>query len=140
MSELSDALWEDYQAFCERDLSSFAVEYLFIDAVYEGLHSWVCSQGISCAWGICHDGRKVLLHLALGSRESYDNCLAFLQDMVQRGLRTPVLVTTDGAPALIRAVTEVWSKSLRQRCLAHKMRSFNIQATGFAGRVQAKLF
>jgi len=34
-----------------------------------------------------------------------------------------VLVTTDGAPGLIRAVTEVWGRSLRQRCLAHKMRN-----------------
>jgi transposase-like protein len=123
VSELSETLWEDYQAFCERDLSSFAVEYVFIDAVYEGLRQWGCSQGLLCAWAICRDGRKVMLHLALGSRESYDNCLAFLRDMVRRGLRTPVLVATDGAPGLISAVEQVWGKSLRQRCLAHKMRN-----------------
>jgi putative transposase len=123
VSELSETLWEDYQAFCERDLSSFAVEYLFIDAVYEGLRQWGCSQGLLCAWAICRDGRKVMLHLALGSRESYENCLAFIRDMVRRGLRTPLLVNTDGAPGLIRAVEEVWGKSLRQRCLAHKTRN-----------------
>jgi transposase-like protein len=76
-----------------------------------------------CAWAICQDGRKVIVHLALGSRESYDNCLGFLRDMVRRGLRTPVLVATDGAPGLISAVEQVWGKSLRQRCLAHKMRN-----------------
>jgi transposase-like protein len=123
VSALSDCLWEEYQAFCERDLSGFEVEYLFIDAVYEGLRSWGCSQGILCAWGICRDGRKVLLHLALGSRESYENCLEFIRDGVGRGLPTPIMVTTDGAPGLIRAVKEVWGKSLRQRCLAHKMRN-----------------
>jgi transposase-like protein len=123
VSELTDILWEDYEAFCQRDLSVFEVEYLFIDAVYEGLRSWGCSQGILCAWSICRDGRKILLHLALGSRESHENCLEFIRDMVRRGLPPPVLVTTDGAPGLIRAVTEVWSKSLRQRCLAHKMRN-----------------
>ena len=123
VSELSDTLWEDYQAFCERDLSAFEVEYLFIDAVYEGLRSWGCSQGLLCAWGICREGRKVLLHLALGSRESYENCLEFIRDMMRRGLPTPVMLTTDGAPGLIRAVKEVWGKSLRQRCLAHKMRN-----------------
>jgi transposase-like protein len=123
VSELSESLWEDYEAFCQRDLSSFEVEYLFIDAVYEGLRQWGCSQGILCAWGICTDGSKVLLHLALGSRESYQNCLDFIRDMVRRGLQAPVLVTTDGAPGLIRAVSEVWGRSLRQRCLAHKMRN-----------------
>ena len=124
VSQLSETLWEDYEAFCERDLSQFEVEYLFIDAIYEGLRAWGCSQGILCAWAICRDGSKVLLHLAMGSRESYENCLEFLRDMVRRGLRTPVLVTTDGAPGLIRATAEVWGKSLRQRCLAHKMRKY----------------
>ncbi len=123
VSELSETLWEDYQAFCERDLSPFEVEYLFIDAVYEGLRQWGCRQGLLCAWAICRDGRKVMLHLALGSRESYENYLAFIRDMVRRGLRTPLLVTTDGAPGLISAVERVWGKSLRQRCLAHKMRN-----------------
>ena len=123
VSELTEVLWEEYQAFCERDLSGFEVEYLFIDAVYEGLRSWGGHQGILCAWGVCRDGRRVLLHLALGSRESYEECLEFIRDMVRRGLNPPVLVTTDGAPGLIKAVTEVWGKSLRQRCLAHKMRN-----------------
>ena len=123
VSELTDTLWEDYQTFCERDLSTLDVEYLFIDAVYEGLRAWGGHQGILCAWAICRNGRKVMVHLALGSRESYDICLDFLRDMVARGLRTPVLITTDGAPGLIRAVGEMWPKSLRQRCLAHKSRN-----------------
>jgi hypothetical protein len=100
VSELSETLWEDYEAFCERDLSSFAVEYLFIDAVNEGLRQRDCSQALGCAWAICQDGRKVMLHLELGGRESYDTCLSFIRDMVRRGLRTPLLVTSDGAPGL----------------------------------------
>ncbi len=47
----------------------------------------------------------------------------FIRDMVKRGLNTPVLITTDGAPGLIRAVDETWSKSLRQRCLTHKVQN-----------------
>jgi len=123
VSELTDTLWEDYQAFCERDLSMLEVEYLFIDAVYEGLRAWGGHQGILCAWAICRNGRKVMVHLALGSRESYEICLDFMRDMVRRGLRTPLLITTDGAPGLIRAVGEMWPKSVRQRCLAHKTRN-----------------
>jgi transposase-like protein len=124
VSELTDSLWEDYQAFCQRDLSGFEVEYLFLDAVYESLRQQAgFKEAILVAWGICRDGRKVLLHMALGNKESLPAWRAFLRDMVGRGLRTPTLVTTDGAPALIAAVKEIWPRSLRQRCLAHKLRN-----------------
>jgi hypothetical protein len=32
------------------------VEYVFIDAVYEGLRQWGCGQGLLCAWAICRVG------------------------------------------------------------------------------------
>jgi putative transposase len=124
VSELSSVLWEEYEAFAKRDLSGFEAEYVFLDAVYESLREQGGGkEGILCAWAICADGRKVMLHLALGNKESYANWLEFLRDLVKRGLRTPVHVTTDGAPGLIRAVSEVFPKSLRQRCLAHKTRN-----------------
>jgi transposase-like protein len=124
VSQVTEVLWADYQAFAERDLSVFELEYLFLDAVYESLREQAgLKEGILAAWGICSDGRKVLLHLTLGNKESYANWLDFLRDMVRRGLRAPVQVTTDGAPGLIRAVEEVFPKSLRQRCLAHKSRN-----------------
>jgi len=124
VSELSDSLWEDYQAFAQRDLSGFAIAYLFLDAVFESLRQQGGGkEGLLCAWAICANGRKVLLHLALGNQESYENWLGFLRNMLKRGLRTPVLITSDGAPGLIRAVEEVFAHSLRQRCLAHKVRN-----------------
>ena len=124
VSQITEVLWAEYEAFAERDLSGFDVEYLFLDAVYESLRQQGGGkEGILCAWAICADGRKVMLHLALGNRESYSNWLEFLRDMVRPGLQLPVLVTTDGAPGLIRAVEEVFPTSLRQRCLAHKTRN-----------------
>ena len=33
VSEITDSLWGDYQHFCQRDLSEFEVEYLFVDAI-----------------------------------------------------------------------------------------------------------
>jgi putative transposase len=124
VSQITEVLWDEYEAFAERDLSDFAVEYLFLDAVYESLRQQGGGkEGILSAWAICGDGRKVMLHLALGNKESYPNWLEFLWDLVRRGLQTPVLVTTDGAPGLIRAVGEVFPNSLRQRCLAHKTRN-----------------
>jgi len=124
VSQLTEVLWADYEAFANRDLSGFELEYLFLDAVYESLREQGgLKEGLLAAWGICTDGRKVLLHLALGNKESYASWLDFLRDMVKRGLQTPVLTTTDGAPGLLRAVEEVFPRSLRQRCLAHKMRN-----------------
>ena len=124
VSQITEVLWDEYEAFAERDLSGFEVEYLFLDAVYESLRQQGGGkEGLMCAWAICADGRKVMLHLALGNKESYANWLEFLRDMVRRGLQTPVLVTTDGAPGLMRAVEEIFPNSLRQRCLAHKTRN-----------------
>ena len=124
VSQITEVLWDEYEAFAERDLSGFEVEYLFLDAVYESLRQQGGGkEGILSAWAICADGRKVMLHLALGNKESYANWLEFLRDMVRRGLQTPVQVTTDGSPGLMRAVEEVFPNSLRQRCLAHKTRN-----------------
>jgi putative transposase len=124
VSELTDSLWEDYQAFCQRDLSGFEVEYVFLDAVYESLRELAgLKEGILVAWGICRDGRKVLLHMGLGNKESLDAWRDFIRDMVRRGLRVPTLVTSDGAPGLMAAIEEIWPYSLRQRCLVHKKRN-----------------
>jgi transposase-like protein len=124
VSQITEVLWDEYEAFAERDLSGFEVEYLFLDAVYESLRQQGGGkEGVMCAWAICADGRKAMLHLALGNKESYANWLEFLRDMVRRGLQAPVQTTTDGAPGVIRAVEEVFPNSLRQRCLAHKTRN-----------------
>jgi transposase-like protein len=124
VSELTDSLWEDYQAFCQRDLSGFEVEYVFLDAVYESLRLQAgMKEALLVGWAICRDGRKVLLHLALGNKESLPAWREFIYDLVRRGLRVPTLVTTDGSPAVVAAVEQVWPRSLRQRCLAHKKRN-----------------
>lgn len=124
VSEITDRLWEDYQAFCQRDLSGFEVIYLFVDAVYESLREQGGpKEAVLCAWGICENGRRVLLHLALGNKESHADWLEFLRDMVRRGLPVPLTMTSDGAPGLLRALEEVFPKSLRIRCWMHKMRN-----------------
>ncbi len=124
VSELTERLWEDDEAFTKRDLSGFAVEYLFLDAIYESLRlQGGPAEALLCAWAILADGRKVLLHLTLGNTGSDEAWLAMLRDLVRRGLRTPVSVTSDGAPGLVRAVEAVWPKSLRLRRWVHKMRN-----------------
>lgn len=124
VSEITDRLWEDYQAFCQRDLSGFEVIYLFVDAIYESLREQGGpKEAVLCAWGICENGRRVLLHLALGNKESHADWLDFLRDMVARGLPVPLTMTSDGAPGLLRALQEAFPRSLRIRCWMHKMRN-----------------
>jgi transposase-like protein len=65
----------------------------------------------------------VLLGRAPGTKEDTANCCDLLREMKARNLADPLLVATDGAPGLIRAVEEVFPRSFRQRCLAHKNRN-----------------
>lgn len=124
VSQITDSLWEDYQTFCQRDLSDFAVEYLFLDAVYESLRRvGNVKEALLCAWAICRDGRKVLLHLGLGNKESSSAWREFIRDLQRRGLPVPTLVCSDGAPALIAVIEELYPHSLRQRCTMHKTRN-----------------
>jgi transposase-like protein len=121
VSEITDSLWQDYKAFCERDLSQFEVEYLFVDAIYESLRrQGNIKEALLCAWGICRDGRKILLHLELGNKESSEAWREFIRAMQRRGLPIPTMITSDGAPAIIAVIEELYGKSLRQRCLFHK--------------------
>lgn len=121
VSEITDQLWEDYQDFRTRDLSEIDVSYLFVDRIYESLRCYGAKEGILCAWCITCDGRKVLLHLAVGNKESEACWTEFLRDMVGRGLKTPTSVTSDGAPGLLNAIAKVFPKSLRIRCWYHKL-------------------
>lgn len=121
VSQVTEVLWEEYDAFRNRDLSGVDIVYIFLDALFEPMRRYGnIREGILCAWGITRDGNRVLLHLDLGNKESYANWMEFLRDMVRRGLRTPITVTTDGAVGLIKAVNEMWGSSVRIRCWVHK--------------------
>ena len=124
VSQITESLSDEYDRFCQRDLSGYDVVYLFVDGVYESLRlSLGAKEAILCAWAILSDGRKILLHLTLGNKESYDCWKDFFRNMISRGLRMPLLVISDGAPGLIKAIDECFPKSKRQRCLVHKLRN-----------------
>jgi putative transposase len=99
------------------------VIYLFIDGLAERLHLGQPREAVLAAWGVLTDGNKVLLQLAPGTKQDTASCREFFQDLRRRGLPDPLLVVSDGAPGLIRAIEECFPRSLRQRCLAHKLRN-----------------
>ncbi len=124
VSQVTEALWAEYEAFAKRDLSGFDVVYLFADAVYESLKQQAnCRQAVLVTWGILRDGSKVLLHMSLGNKESGDSWLEHFRSLVSRGMPTPLTVTSDGAPGGIRAVEAMWPEAERIRCWVHKMRN-----------------
>jgi transposase-like protein len=124
VSRITRRLQQDFDTWRKRDLSELKILYLFLDAVYlplrQGMHE---KEGVLCAYAILENGKKVLLQLALGSRESYDAWLCFLHDMTARGLNEPLLVISDKHKGLKKAVREVFPHAFKQPCLAHKMRN-----------------
>jgi transposase-like protein len=129
VSEVTEKLWAEYEAFCARDLSEFEVLYLFVDGVAERLHPGQPREAVLCAWAICADGKKILVHFAPGTKEDFASCQAFFQELKRRGLNDPLLVATDGAPGLIKAVEVCFPRSARQRCLAHRTRNLQSKVT-----------
>jgi putative transposase len=121
VSGITDRLWEDYQAFITRDLSEISVEYLFVDAIFESLRRHGAKEALLVAWCIASDGRKHLLHLAVGNKESQPCWTAFFRNMLNRGMRLPTTITSDGAPGLIKAITVCFPASIRIRCWFHRL-------------------
>jgi putative transposase len=115
---------ERYRAWCGRRLGEHDLVYCFLDAIYLKLRpDDEPAEGVLVAWGVTLEGRKVLLGLQLGSRESYDDWLDFGRDLIARGLKPPALLVADGAPGLWKAARELWPAALEQRCTVHVLRN-----------------
>ena len=68
-------------------------------------------------------GRTQIAAGADGGLEGGRRDRAFFQELRARGLGDPLLVVSDGASGIIRAIEECFPRSARQRCLAHRMRN-----------------
>ena len=123
MPIVTERLWQDYPSFAGRDLAEHDVVYLFVDGIAERLRLGQPREAVLAAWGITSQGTKVLLRLLARTKEDTVSCTEYLRDLKARRIRDPVLVATDGAPGLIAAVEEVFPRSLRQRCLADRIRN-----------------
>jgi putative transposase len=122
VSQLTERLAEDFEQFRKRSLREEWFWYIFLDGTYVKYRiESERKEPVLAAYGIREDGRKVLLGVAPGSRESAAAWKSFLNDMRQRGLRTPLMAISDGNPGVMAAIEEVWPHSLRQRCQKHRM-------------------
>jgi len=124
VSQLTERLAEDFEKFRKRDLSRERFWFVFLDGTFvryriEGERK----EPVLAAYGIREDGKKVLLSIAPGSRESTTAWKSFLNDMRSRGLRAPLMAISDGNPGVMAAIEEIWPQTLRQRCQKHRMQN-----------------
>jgi putative transposase len=122
-SRICQELKDRYQAFRERDLSRIQLVALYLDAIYLPVRPTGNKEGVLCAWGSDTDGKRVLLDVCLGMRESEEDWLALGRGLTARGLKAPMMVVCDGAPGLNNAIEQLWPTADRQRCTVHRLRN-----------------
>ncbi len=132
VSSVCGQIKDEYEAWARRDLGGITLDYLFLDASFFRMHPGSPAEPVLAAWGITTGGKPAFIGLAPGSGESADAWADFLADLKDRGLPSPLLVISDGAPGLIAAIEQAFPRALRQRCLIHRAR--NVLAKVPAGR------
>ena len=108
INEVCRSLRGDFERWQDRSLEAPQMMYLFLDGTYLKLRPEDRRAiAVLCAYGMTWDGRKVLLHLAVGDKESSACWEAFLDDMKARGLEEPLLCIVDGNPGLRGGATQI---------------------------------
>ncbi|MEW2051189.1 IS256 family transposase [Streptomyces sp. NPDC005476] len=114
---------DDHAAFQDRDLSESDYVYVWADGVHPKVRLGQARSCVLVLMGVRTDGRKELIALAEGLRESTESWADLLRDCRRRGMRDPELVVADGAMGLWRALAEVFPQARNQRCWVHKTRN-----------------
>ena len=123
VSTICRELRDRYRAFRARSLGEVRLLALFMDAIYLPVRPEGPKEGVLVAWGFTTAGERVLLDVCLGARERTEDWLDLGHGLIARGLRSPLLVVSDGAPGLVRAITELWPDADRGRCAVHRLRN-----------------
>jgi transposase-like protein len=123
ISTICSELRDRYRAFRARSLAEIRLLALFMDAIYLPVRPDGPREGVLVAWGFTTDGVRVLLDVALGQRERTEDWLDLGRGLARRGLRSPLLVVSDGAPGLVRSIEELWPDADRGRCAVHRLRN-----------------
>src|SRR5712692_5732769 len=106
---------EQLAVFQQRDLSQVDYVYLWADGVHFNIrleHERLCCLVLI---GVRADGRKELVAVGDGYRESTESWSELLRDLKRRGMRAPVLAIGDGALGFWGALREVFPETAHQR-------------------------
>lgn len=115
-------VWEDeYRQWNERSLEGKRYAYIWADGVHFNIRLEEDRQCILVLMGATADGKKELIAVVDGFRESEQSWLALLLDVKARGLAIdPQLAVGDGALGFWKALPQVYPQSREQRCWTHK--------------------
>jgi putative transposase len=115
-------LWEkEYQDWSKRALAGKQYVYVWADGVYFNIRLEGGRQCILVLLGATADGKKELIAIQDGQRESEQSWKELLLDVQARGLSIePKLAIGDGALGFWKAVRQLWPDVREQRCWVHK--------------------
>jgi transposase-like protein len=116
------SVWEqEYGQWSKRSLEGKQYVYVWADGVHFNIRLEEDRQCILVLMGATAHGKKELIAIADGYRESEQSWKALLLDAKSRGLKVdPKLATGDGALGFWKALKKVYPKTREQRCWVHK--------------------
>lgn len=118
------AEWQaQYDTWRRRSLADLPLVYLWADGLYVKAGLEGTKAALLVLIGALADGRKVVLAVESGERESVESWAAVLRDLKARGLGAPQLTVADGHLGLWGALAQVYPASAEQRCWNHKLRN-----------------
>lgn len=118
------ATWQaQHAAWQQRDLSDVKLVYLWADGVYVKAGLEDSKAALLVLIGADAEGRKHVLAVTSGERESIPSWTAVVRDLKARGLRAPKLTIADGHLGIWGAIAAIYPTSGEQRCWNHKLRN-----------------
>jgi transposase-like protein len=121
ITKLTETWRAEQRAFAARDLSEVDYVYLWADGIHVNIRLEEHKLCLLVMIGVRADGRKELVALTDGYRESTESWADLLRDCARRGMRAPVLAVGDGALGFWGALREVFPRASAQRCWFHKI-------------------
>ena len=121
IARLKEAWSEEHVRWSKRDLSAKRYVYFWVDGIHVQARLEDHAQCLLVIIGATPEGKKELVGLTDGVRESAQSWKDLLLDLKRRGLSmSPELAIADGALGFWQAIEEVWPKTRGQRCWVHK--------------------
>src|SRR3954453_19039548 len=121
ITKLTETWQAEQRAFAARALSGADYVYLWADGIHVNVRLEEHKLCLLVFIGVRTDGRKELVALADGYRESTESWADLLRDAARRCMRAPVLAAGDGALGFWGALREVFPATREQRCWFHKI-------------------